>query len=77
MRLHGLALMALFAFSGASLPSHAAEPAPEPFSRDDARDRRAGSQVVSHRTSRTAPVDERRNPILLYVHGPGAAEMVE
>jgi pimeloyl-ACP methyl ester carboxylesterase len=87
--------MALFAFFGASLPTHAADsrPAPKPFSRDDAR------AIVAHSRRIVSPqgieevrqVDiggitqwisvrgnDRRNPILLYVHGgPGAAEMVE
>ncbi|MFC5578629.1 alpha/beta fold hydrolase [Lysobacter niabensis] len=96
MRLHGLALMALFAFSGASLPTRAADPAmpaPKPFSRDDARAIVAQSRrIVSPQgIEEVRQVDiggisqwisvrgnDRRNPILLYVHGgPGAAEMVE
>ena len=96
MRLHGLALMALFAFSGASLPAYAADPAkpvPKPFSRDDARAIVAQSRrIVSPQgIEETRQVEiggirqwisvrgnDRRNPILLYVHGgPGAAEMVE
>jgi pimeloyl-ACP methyl ester carboxylesterase len=85
--------MALFAFSGVSLPTHAADPAPKPFSRDDARaivahSRRIVSpqgieevrQVGIGGTTQWVSVrgNDRRNPILLYLHGgPGAAEMVE